>query len=159
MLIYVFETCITSMWNHLFQVLLSVFKICLLHKSSNRLAFWEHCSWQQYRLKQNNKKPVVTRNPIFILSSILAKLGRKNKLFKFVLHLRDLGCYRSPWAGAPSMCNNSVLRTASISFCSIPAHPKQAVRAGDSSESLCRIQAMKFVTTNNIWIDWRPSPT
>lgn len=159
MLIYVFETCITSMWNHLFQVLLSVFKICLLHKSSNRLTFWEHRSWQQYRLKQNNKKPVVTRNPIFILSSILAKLGRKNKLFKFVLHLRDLGCYRSPWAGAPSMCNNSVLRTASISFRSIPAHPKQAVRAGGSSDSLCRIQAMKFVTTNNIWIDWRPNPT
>lgn len=136
------------MWNHLFQVILSVFKIYLLHKSSNQVTFWEPCSWQQYKLKQNNKNPVATRNPIFILSSILAKLGRKNKL-KFMLELRDLGSYRSSWAGAPSTCNKWVLWTASISFCSIPAHLKQAVQAGSSFDSLGRTQAMKFITTDN----------
>lgn len=95
----------------------------------------------------------------FILSSVLAKLGRKNKLFKFVLELKDLGCYRPPWAGAPSTCDKSVLWTASISFRSIPEQPKQAVWAGGSFDSLGRIQAMKFVTTINTWIDLRPSPT
>lgn len=157
LLIYVFETCVTSTWNHLFQVILSVIKIYPLHKTNNQLTFWEHCPWQQYKLKQNNKNPVAMRNPIFILSSILAKLGRKNKL-KFVLELRDLGSYRSPWAGAPSTCNKWVLWTASISFCPIPAHPKQAVEAGGSFDSLGRIQAIKLITSDNIWTDLRPSP-
>lgn len=156
LLIYVFETCVTSTWNHLFQVLLSVFKIYLLHKSSNQLTFWEHCSWQQY--KQNNKNPVAMRNPIFILSSVLAKLGRKNKFFKFVLELGDFGLLQVTLGRSSKHMQQDCSVNCQHLLRSILAHPKQAVQAGGSFGSLGRIQAMKFVTTDNTWIDLRPTP-
>lgn len=75
------------------------------------------------------KKTVATGNPIFTLSSILAKLRRKNKLFKFVLELRD-SATDHPGARAPSICNNSDQRNCQRLLPLHPSVPKQPVQAG-----------------------------
>lgn len=76
------------------------------------------------------KKKVATRNQIFTLSAILAKLRRKNKLFKFVLELGDSGCYRSPRARAPSVHNSSAHTNCQHLLPLHPRVPKQPVWAG-----------------------------
>lgn len=125
------KICITFMWNHLFQVLLAVFKIALLHNSSNQLTFWECCSWQQHKLKQNNKKTVATRNPIFTLSSSLAKLRRKKQALQVCAGVKRLRLLKiTPGQELQAYATTVFRWTASISFLSIPVYSKQPVWAG-----------------------------